>query len=272
MEGSIHFLGDLVMKEIISFVDVIKDFGEYPNTQRVVDCVNFNIYQGEFVVLLGQSGAGKSTVLNMLGGMEKPTYGNICVDDVNITRLNDNLLAEYRAEKIGYIFQSYNLIPSLNVYENVNISKEISKGGLDTKEVLEMVGLKEHMHKFPSQLSGGQQQRVAIARVLSKNPDIILGDEPTGALDTETGITVMALLQQLCWELGKTIVVVTHNPEFVKYADRIICMENGMLKKHLVNKRPQKVAVPQHTVMFLDDDEDVESRKIGYQDQKVRFF
>ena len=230
------------MNKLVSFYDVIKDFGEFPNVQRVVDGVNFSIYEGEFVVILGASGAGKSTVLNMLGGMDKPSYGEIYVDGINIAELNDNELAEYRAEKIGYIFQSYNLIPSLNVYENVNISKEIVKGGFKTEDVLELVGLKHHMKKFPSQLSGGQQQRVAIARVLSKNPDIILGDEPTGALDTETGIMVMALLQQLCWKLGKTIVIVTHNPEYVNYADRVICMKNGLIEKHMVNDNPMQVA------------------------------
>ncbi|MBE5934308.1 MAG: ABC transporter ATP-binding protein [Lachnospiraceae bacterium] len=229
------------MKKLVNFVDVIKDFGTFPNVQRVVDGVNFSIYEGEFVVILGASGAGKSTVLNMLGGMEKPSYGDIYVDDINICELNDNKLAEYRAEKIGYIFQSYNLIPSLNVYENVNISKEIVKGGFNTDDVIELVGLKNHKHKFPSQLSGGQQQRVAIARVLSKNPDIILGDEPTGALDTDTGIMVMALLQQLCWQLGKTIVIVTHNPEYVNYADRVIYMKNGMIEKHMLNDNPMQV-------------------------------
>ena len=229
------------MKKLISFCGVIKDFGEYPNTQRVVDCVNFNIYEGEFVVLLGQSGAGKSTVLNMLGGMDKPSYGEIYVDGMNITKFNDNQLAEYRAKEIGYIFQSYNLIPSLNVYENVNISKEINKGGFRTEDVLELVGLKKHMHKFPSQLSGGQQQRVSIARVLSKNPDLILADEPTGALDTYTGLMIMSLLQQLCWNMGKTIVVVTHNPEYANYADRVIHMKNGMIEKHLVNDNPIQV-------------------------------
>jgi putative ABC transport system ATP-binding protein len=229
------------MNKIVNCLDVIKDFGEFPNVQRVVDGVNFSIYEGEFVVILGASGAGKSTVLNMIGGMDKPSYGDIYVDGINITNLNDNDLAEYRANKIGYIFQSYNLIPSLNVYENVNISKEIVKGGFRTEDVLELVGLKHHMKKFPSQLSGGQQQRVAIARVLSKNPDIILGDEPTGALDTDTGIMVMALLQQLCWKLGKTIIIVTHNPEYINYADRVICMKNGLIEKHMVNDNPMQV-------------------------------
>lgn len=229
------------MNRIITFKDVVKEYGEYPNTQRVVDKVSFSIYEGEFVVLLGQSGAGKSTILNMLGGMETVTEGEIFVAGRKISSYNDNQLAEYRAKEIGFIFQSYNLIPSLNVYENVNISKEIVKGGFSAGEVLEIVGLENHMDKFPSQLSGGQQQRVAIARALCKNPGIILGDEPTGALDTNTGILVMALLQRLCWRLGKTIIVVTHNPEYANYADRVICMKNGVIDKHIINDYPKEI-------------------------------
>ena len=229
------------MNRIITFKDVVKEYGEYPNTQRVVDKVSFSIYEGEFVVLLGQSGAGKSTILNMLGGMETVTEGEIFVAGRKISSYNDNQLAEYRAKEIGFIFQSYNLIPSLNVYENVNISKEIVKGGFSAGEVLEIVGLENHMDKFPSQLSGGQQQRVAFAWALCKNPGIILGDEPTGALDTNTGILVMALLQRLCWRLGKTIIVVTHNPEYANYADRVICMKNGVIDKHIINDYPKEI-------------------------------
>ena len=229
------------MNRIITFKDVVKEYGEYPNIQRVVDKVSFSIYEGEFVVLLGQSGAGKSTILNMLGGMESATSGEIFVAGRKISSYTDDQLAEYRAKDIGFIFQSYNLIPSLNVYENVNISKEIVKGGFRAEEVLELVGLEKHMHKFPSQLSGGQQQRVAIARALCKKPGIILGDAPTGALDTNTGIIIMALLQRLCWKLGKTVIVVTHNPEYANYADRVICMKNGVIDKHIINDYPQEI-------------------------------
>ena len=210
------------MRKIISVKDVIKEYGEYPNVNRVVDNISFDVFEGEFVVLLGQSGAGKSTVLNLIGGMDSVTTGSIKVADLELSLFSDDELAEYRATKLGFIFQSYNLISSLNVYENVNISKELVKGGFSTEEVLKLVGLHNHMNKFPSQLSGGQQQRVAIARALCKNPDIILGDEPTGALDTNTGIMIMSLLQRLCWKLNKTIVMVTHNPEYANYADRII--------------------------------------------------
>lgn len=231
------------MKKIISVENVIKEYGEYPNVNRVVNNVSFDIYEGEFVVLLGQSGAGKSTVLNLIGGMDSVTSGTINVAGKAISLYNDNELAEYRASEIGFIFQSYNLIPSLNVYENVNISKEIIKGGFSSEEVLKLVGLQNHLHKFPSQLSGGQQQRVAIARALSKDPTIILGDEPTGALDTNTGIMVMSLLQRLCWKLNKTIVIVTHNPEYANYADRIIYMKNGKIDRHLINDSPLEVVV-----------------------------
>ena len=231
------------MKKIISFKDVVKEYGDISNVNRVVDNVSFDIYEGEFVVLLGRSGAGKSTVLNLLGGMDNVTKGNVYVNDKDISEYDDNELAEYRAQDIGFIFQSYNLIPSLTVYENVNISKEIVKDGFSAEEVLELVGLKNHMNKYPSQLSGGQQQRVAIARALCKNPGIILGDEPTGALDTNTGIIVMALLQRLCWILKKTVVIVTHNPEYANYADRVICMKNGKIDKHLINDNPLKVEI-----------------------------
>lgn len=231
------------MKKIISFSNVIKEYGEYPNVSRVVDDVSFDIYEGEFVVLLGQSGAGKSTILNLLGGMDNATSGEIRVGGKVISMYDDNELAEYRALDIGFIFQSYNLIPSLTVYENVSITKEIVKNGFCVDDVLELVGLMNHKDKYPSQLSGGQQQRVAIARALCKNPGIILGDEPTGALDTYTGNIVMALLQRLCWILGKTVVVVTHNPEYANYADRVICMKNGKIDTHIINDNPIQVDI-----------------------------
>lgn len=231
------------MRKIISVKDVIKEYGEYPNVNRVVDNISFDVFEGEFVVLLGQSGAGKSTVLNLIGGMDSVTTGSIKVADLELSLFSDDELAEYRATKLGFIFQSYNLISSLNVYENVNISKELVKGGFSTEEVLKLVGLHNHMNKFPSQLSGGQQQRVAIARALCKNPDIILGDEPTGALDTNTGIMIMSLLQRLCWKLNKTIVMVTHNPEYANYADRIIYMKNGKIDRYLINDCPLEVVI-----------------------------
>ncbi len=231
------------MRKIISVKEVIKEYGEYSNVNRVVDNVSFDVYEGEFVVLLGQSGAGKSTILNLIGGMDSVTSGSIIVADSELNLYSDDELAEYRASKLGFIFQSYNLIPSLNVYENVNISKELIKGGFSTEEVLKLVGLQNHMNKFPSQLSGGQQQRVAIARALCKNPDIILGDEPTGALDTNTGIMIMSLLQRLCWKLNKTVVIVTHNPEYANYADRIIYMKNGKIDHYLINDCPLEVVI-----------------------------
>ena len=172
------------MNELITFKDVVKEYGTGESKQIAVNHVDFTIDEGEFVVILGQSGAGKSTVLNMLGGMDQPTSGSIRINGEEISTMNDNQMSRLRAENIGFIFQFYNLLPSLTAYENVALTKEIVKDALDPLELLDAVGLQEHKNKFPSQLSGGEQQRVSIARALSKNPKIILGDEPTGALDS----------------------------------------------------------------------------------------
>ena len=173
---------------IVEFKDVVKEYGSKEAAFKAVDNVSFGIEEGEFVVILGQSGAGKSTVLNMLGGMDVPTSGNVIVDGADISGMNDKQLGNYRAEKIGFIFQFYNLIPSLTSYENIALVKSIVKGARDADELLKLVGLSECRNKFPAQMSGGEQQRVSIARALAKNPKILLGDEPTGALDSETGV------------------------------------------------------------------------------------
>ena len=178
---------------VVEFKDVVKEYGEGEGKQIAVNHVDFTINEGEFVVILGQSGAGKSTVLNMLGGMDKPTSGTVTVDGAVVSKMNDTKLSDYRAEKIGFIFQFYNLIPSLTAYENVALTKSIVKDALDPMEMLKRVGLESHAKKFPSQMSGGEQQRVSIARALAKNPKIILGDEPTGALDSETGVSILKL-------------------------------------------------------------------------------
>lgn len=183
---------------IVEFKDVVKEYGSKEAAFKAVDNVSFGIEEGEFVVILGQSGAGKSTVLNMLGGMDVPTSGSVIVDGADISGMNDKQLGNYRAEKIGFIFQFYNLIPSLTSYENIALVKSIVKGARDADELLKLVGLGECRNKFPAQMSGGEQQRVSIARALAKNPKILLGDEPTGALDSETGVIVLELLQKLC--------------------------------------------------------------------------
>ena len=226
---------------IVEFKDVVKEYGSGDATFKAVDHVSFGIEEGEFVVILGQSGAGKSTVLNMLGGMDVPTSGNVIVDGVNISKMNDKQLGNYRADKIGFIFQFYNLIPSLTSYENIALVKSIVKGARDADELLDLVGLRECRNKFPAQMSGGEQQRVSIARALAKNPKILLGDEPTGALDSETGVIVLELLQKLCKEEGRTIILVTHNADIAKCADKVIRMKNGKIHEIYKNENPLSV-------------------------------
>ncbi|MDO5522145.1 MAG: ABC transporter ATP-binding protein [bacterium] len=228
-------------KIVVEFQDVTKIYGNKEHTQLAVNHVNFSIEEGEFVVILGQSGAGKSTVLNMLGGMDQPTSGKVFINGKEISSYTDNQLSDYRAFTVGFIFQFYNLLPSLTAYENVALTKDIVKNALSADEMLEAVGLSDHKHKFPTQMSGGEQQRVSIARALSKNPDIILGDEPTGALDSETGVSVLKLLKSMCKERGKTVILVTHNADFAKCADRVIRMKNGKIREMYTNEHPLKI-------------------------------
>ncbi|MCR5214425.1 MAG: ABC transporter ATP-binding protein [Eubacterium sp.] len=228
-------------KRIVEFMDVLKEYGQGEGKQVAVNHIDFTIDQGEFVVILGQSGAGKSTVLNMLGGMDRPTSGKVIVDGLEVSSLNDKKLSDYRADKIGFIFQFYNLIPSLTAYENVALTKSIVKDALDPMEMLDRVGLRDHSKKFPSQMSGGEQQRVSIARALAKNPKIILGDEPTGALDSETGVRVLKLLVDLSHNDGNTVILVTHNADIAKCADKVIRMKNGKIREIKINDAPVPV-------------------------------
>lgn len=216
-------------QNIIEIENVSKIYKVGDIEQKALDDINLNIEPGKFIVILGPSGAGKSTLLNLLGGLDQPTNGTIKVDGKDISKLSSNELAEYRAEKVGFVFQFYNLIPTLTVYENVALVKEISKDALDPLEILKDVGLENHLKKFPSELSGGEQQRVSIARAISKNPEIILCDEPTGALDSVTGVTVLKLLLKLSRQHNKTIIIVTHNQNIAKMADIIIKVKNGKI-------------------------------------------
>ncbi|MBR1772819.1 MAG: ABC transporter ATP-binding protein [Eubacterium sp.] len=229
------------MSKIVEFKDVVREYGEGDAKQLAVNHVDFDIEEGEFVVILGQSGAGKSTVLNMLGGMDKPTSGKVIVDGQEVSSMNDRKLSDYRAEKIGFIFQFYNLIPSLTAYENVALTKNIVKNALPPQDMLEKVGLKNHSKKFPAQMSGGEQQRVSIARALAKNPRIILGDEPTGALDSETGVSVLKLLIDMSHNEGSTVIIVTHNADIAKCADKVIRMKNGKIREIKINENPAEV-------------------------------
>ncbi len=196
---------------------------------KALDDVSVSFDEGKFVVILGPSGAGKSTLLNLLGGLDSPTSGKIFVEGQDISELSGDALAEYRAEKVGFVFQFYNLVPTLTVHENVSLVKEISKNALSATKMLEEVGLSDHLKTFPAELSGGEQQRVSIARALAKNPKIILCDEPTGALDSETGAKVLKLLLKMAKDYGKTIIIVTHNQNIAKMADTVIRVKNGKI-------------------------------------------
>ena len=230
------------MKKIIEFKNVVKEYEIGERKLRAVDEISFEILEGEFVVILGPSGAGKSTVLNLLGGMDFATSGEILVNDKNIVGLGDNAQTQYRAENVGFVFQFYNLIPTLTAFENIALMKDIVKHPIDAQEVLEMVGLSGHEDQFPTQLSGGEQQRVSIARAVAKNPTMLLCDEPTGALDSETGIVVLTMLQQMSRDKNKTVIIVTHNSALAEAADRVIRIKNGRIREIIQNESPKNIS------------------------------
>lgn len=230
------------MGKIIEFKNVTKAYGEGQHTLLAADNISFTIDEGEFVVILGPSGAGKSTLLNLLGGMDHATKGEILVKGKNIVGYKDDELTDYRAENVGFVFQFYNLIPTLTTYENVALIKSVVKNSLDAGEILESVGLGDHFDQFPSQLSGGEQQRVSIARAICKNPAMLLCDEPTGALDSETGVVILSLLQQMSHERKKTVIIVTHNAALAQAADKVIRIKNGRIKDISINKSPLPVS------------------------------
>lgn len=215
---------------LVEMKDVTRVYISGDHELKALDGVNLSLEEGKFIVVLGPSGAGKSTLLNLLGGLDSPTSGTITVDGRDISKLSGDELAEYRAEKVGFVFQFYNLIPTLTVYENVALVKELSKNALDPAEMISAVGLADHMKNFPAELSGGEQQRVSIARALAKNPKILLCDEPTGALDSETGVLVLKLLLKMARDYKKTIIIVTHNQNIAKMADVVVRVKNGKIK------------------------------------------
>ena len=208
---------------------------------RAVDGIDFSIQKGEFVVIVGPSGAGKTTVLNILGGMDTATSGKITVDGQDITKYSERKLTGYRRDDIGFVFQFYNLIPNLTALENVEMALQICKNPLDARAVLKEVGLEDRMDNFPAQLSGGEQQRVSIARALAKNPKLLLCDEPTGALDYNTGKAILKILQDMCREKGMTVIVITHNSALTPMADRVIKIKNGKVSKMTLNEHPTPV-------------------------------
>ena len=212
---------------IVELHHVSRIYSNGEHEQKALDDVSLSLDAGKFVVVLGPSGAGKSTLLNMLGGLDSPTSGTIVVDGKDISTLTNDELADYRASKVGFVFQFYNLIPTLTVLENVKLVDDIAPHSLSAAKMLEEVGLSDHLKSFPSQLSGGEQQRVSIARALAKNPQVLLCDEPTGALDSETGVLVLKLLLKMAREYNKTIIVVTHNQNIAQMADTVIHVKNG---------------------------------------------
>ena len=228
------------MNKLIELKNVKKTYVIGEQKYNALDGVDLCINQGELVVILGPSGAGKSTLLNLLGGMDKATSGQIIIGENDIAKYNDRELTRYRANDVGFIYQFYNIMPTLTVEENVNLIKDVTNTSKDAKEVLKSVGLLRHANKFPQELSGGEQQRVSIARAIMKNPKILLCDEPTGALDSKTGVEVLKLLREQS-DQDTTVIIVTHNALIADIADRVIKIKNGKVESNEFNKHPKNI-------------------------------
>ena len=228
------------MKSFIELKNVKKTYIVGDQKFNALDGIDLSIKEGEFVVILGPSGAGKSTLLNLLGGMDKATSGSILIGEDDIAKFNDKELTRYRASDVGFIFQFYNILPTLTVDENVNLIKDVTNTSKDSKEVLKSVGLLKHANKFPGELSGGEQQRVSIARAIMKNPKVLLCDEPTGALDSKTGVEVLKLLRKQSDE-DTTVIIVTHNSLISLIADRVIRIKNGKVESNELNNHPKNI-------------------------------
>ncbi len=229
------------MGEFVKLQDITKIYKMGEVEIRAADHISFSIEKGEFVVIVGPSGAGKTTVLNILGGMDTATSGKLLVDGQDVTAYNARRLTGYRREDIGFVFQFYNLVPNLTALENVELALQICRDPLDAREVLNEVGLGDRLDNFPAQLSGGEQQRVSIARALAKNPKLLLCDEPTGALDYNTGKAILKLLQNMCRERGMTVIVITHNQAIAPMADRLIHIKNGQISQMEMNEHPVSI-------------------------------
>ena len=226
------------MTTMIEFQNVSRVYTSGEHVLKALDNLSLKIDKGEFVVILGPSGAGKSTLLNLLGGLDTASSGKIIVNGENIVDYSDKELTKYRAKSVGFIFQFYNLIPNLTACENVELMKDITNKDVDGGKILESVGLKGHDNQFPTQLSGGEQQRVSIARALAKEPAMLLCDEPTGALDSNTGVLILSLLQDMAHEKNATVIIVTHNSKLAEAADKLIRIKNGQIEEIVVNENP----------------------------------
>lgn len=229
-------------EKFMKVVNVSKIFKSGNNETKALDNVSFDIEKGEFAIILGPSGAGKSTILNLLGGMDNVTKGNIFINDIDIAKYNNKQLTDYRRNNVGFIFQFYNLMPNLTAKENVELAVEICKNAFKPDDILQKVGLTERAAHFPSQLSGGEQQRVSIARAIAKNPDLLLCDEPTGALDYNTGKTILKLLHDLSRSENKTVIIVTHNSALKDMADKVIRIKNGQILSVNKNDNPKDIS------------------------------
>jgi macrolide export ATP-binding/permease protein macB len=227
--------------EKIVVKNLVKEYGTDNNKVIANDNISFEIDEGEFVVILGPSGAGKSTLLNIIGGMDSATGGSINVFGKEIVGLNDKELTKYRREDIGFVFQFYNLIPNLTVLENVELAGQIVKQSKPAEDILKQVGLEHRMNNFPSQISGGEQQRVAIARAIAKNPQLLLCDEPTGALDYKTGKNILNILKEYCKNEKRTVIIITHNSSIAQAADKVIEIYDAKVKKIFVNQSPKNI-------------------------------
>ena len=227
--------------EKIVVKNLVKEYGADNNKVTANDKISFEIDEGEFVVILGPSGAGKSTLLNIIGGMDSATSGSIDVFGKEIVGLNDKELTRYRREDIGFVFQFYNLIPNLTVLENVELAGQIVKQSKPAEDILKQVGLEHRMNNFPSQISGGEQQRVAIARAIAKNPQLLLCDEPTGALDYKTGKNILNILKEYCKNEKRTVIIITHNSSIAQAADKVIEIYDAKVKKVFVNQSPKNI-------------------------------
>lgn len=227
--------------EKIVVKNLVKEYGTDNNKVTANDKISFEIDEGEFVVILGPSGAGKSTLLNIIGGMDSATSGSINVFGKEIVGLNDKELTKYRREDIGFVFQFYNLIPNLTVLENVELAGQIVKQSKPAEDILKQVGLEHRMNNFPSQISGGEQQRVAISRAIAKNPQLLLCDEPTGALDYKTGKNILNILKEYCKNEKRTVIIITHNSSIAQAADKVIEIYDAKVKKVFVNQSPKNI-------------------------------